>query len=143
MIRNRKEPNFLMGIYPDWKQASKALRLLRRNRFFRSACISVSKDGRRHVMNHLPVFVPALLISVGILTISVLMGEYSLASAALIAGACCVIGVVLGPKLKLALPGNVIEEYAPKVFGGEAMLLVQCASNGFLVNCQGTNSSIR
>ncbi len=129
MIRNRKEPNFLMGIYPDWKQASKALRLLRRNRFFRSACISVSKDGRRRVTNHLPVFVPALLISVGILTISVLMGEYSLASAALIAGACCLIGVVLGPKLKLALPGNVIEEYAPKVFGGEAMLLVQCASN--------------
>ena len=57
------------------------------------------------------------------------MGEYSWARAALIAGVVWTLGLIFGPQLGFVLPGDVLREYAPRVFPGEAMILVQCASS--------------
>ena len=56
-----------------------------------------------------------------------LMGAYSWTCAAWIAGGICAIGLAACACMGFALSGDFLNDYAPTVHPGEAMILVQCA----------------
>jgi cyclic beta-1,2-glucan synthetase len=128
IIQSRNAGNLVIGFYPDARQASEALLLLRRRYFFRSASIAVTEKGDRHINGHPHILWSALLISAILATMPAWTGHLSWIVAALVAGGICGLERIFAFRFGLVLSGNVLKEYAPRVFPGETMILVQCAS---------------
>ncbi len=125
-IARNYSDNIIVGFYTDEKSAAQARGRLRGERFFRSASVCVSDSGRRTVAGHPYVrIVFACLLTLLFLLIGLayrdLSGSYA-AVAAFVFGA----GFALGRVVGLALPRQVIREYASLVFPGETLVIVRC-----------------
>ncbi len=73
----------------------------------------------------------SLIFAAGI-TIPALLAGYSWISAGLILGGAFALGLIFRSRIGFTLERRILAEYAPRVFPGEAMLLIQCASEDTL-----------
>ena len=100
--------------------------LLDRERFFRSAAISVAGNGRRKVRAHSHIlFVFASLIAAAFIVPS-LLAHSSWQHTLLIVGTACIASVLTGPALGFALPRKILREFEARVLPGEHVVLAQC-----------------
>lgn len=127
-IQISQHQNLIIGFYADEKQASEAILLLRRKRCFRSAAITAEKDGSRHIEGHRQILRFVFLASVVLAFIPAWAEICSWIAAILIAGTICGLELMFASRIGLGLPRQTLRAFAPRVFPGEAMILIQCAS---------------
>ena len=120
-----------MGFYPDEESAAEATARLRRERYFRSALVSVSDKGRRTVRHTHVILLFAGLIAFLFLAVSLYTrywGHHPWYSTALLVFGAYAFAFIVGPRVGLALPRSVYREYEARVLPGETMVIAQCRS---------------
>lgn len=120
--------NLVIGFYSDERQADEAIGRLQSGQFFRCASVSATDDGRRTLKRRSHAILTfAALAAAAVLIVLLPAGSYPWTYTLLGAGIAFIAGIALGPYLGFALPRKLLQEYAPRVLPGEAMVIVQCA----------------
>ena len=121
--QNRSRKNLVVAVYSDERSAKAAISRLDRERFFRSAAISVAENGHRKIRAHSHIlFVFASLIAAALMP-ALLVSDYSWAHTLLTVGAVSIAGALAGPFLGVALPRAGARQ--PRILSNRGRLLLR------------------
>lgn len=125
--RNQERKRVVVGFYSEKSQADRVLARIRKDRFYRSALVSVSDEGKQRVeRDPYVVFLFAALLVLLFLAIPLFSPAVPYAHAVILSVVAVFATILLSPVLGLSLSRDLVAEYGARVLPGETMVIVQC-----------------